>query len=95
MTEGFDFAYDLARWQVIAKVPFPYLGDRQVAAKKDINQDWYDLQAVMSIIQACGRIVRSDTDHGVTYVLDGDFMPLFEKNSDFFPRWFVDSFIWH
>ena len=95
MTEGFSLDDDLARFQVIAKIPYPNLGDKQVEAKKDIDQEWYTLQTITAIVQACGRIVRSDTDHGVTYVLDGDFMPLFEKNSDFFPRWFTDAFIWH
>jgi len=94
MTEGFDFAEDLARWQIIAKVPYPYLGDRQVAAKKDINADWYDLQAVMSIIQACGRIVRSDTDIGQTYILDSDFLQLYERQSHMFPRWWTDALVW-
>jgi Rad3-related DNA helicase len=94
MTEGFDFAEDLARWQVIAKVPYPYLGDRQVAAKKDLNPDWYDLQAVMSIIQACGRIVRSDTDVGHTYILDSDFLSLWERRQEMFPRWWTDALVW-
>ena len=94
MSEGFDFAYDLARWQIIAKVPYPYLGDRQVAAKKDLNPDWYDLQAVMSIIQACGRIVRSDTDVGHTYILDSDFLNLWERRQEMFPRWWTDALVW-
>lgn len=94
MTEGFDFAEDLARWQAIAKVPFPYLGDRQVAAKKDRNPDWYDLQAVMAIIQACGRIVRSDDDQGHTYILDSDFMGLWERQQSMFPKWWTDALVW-
>jgi len=94
MTEGFDFAEDLARWQIIAKVPYPYLGDRQVAAKKEMNADWYDLQAASTIIQACGRIVRSDTDVGQTYILDSDFLQLFERQSHMFPRWWTDALVW-
>jgi Rad3-related DNA helicase len=95
MTEGFSLDDDLARFQIIAKIPYPNLGDKQVEAKKDIDQEWYTLQTITAIVQACGRIVRSDTDHGVTYVLDGDFMPLFEKNPEFFPKWFQDAFVWH
>ena len=94
MTEGFDFAEDLARWQIIAKVPFPYLGDRQVAAKKEISAEWYDLQAVMAIIQACGRIVRSDSDVGQTYILDSDFLGLFERCENMFPKWWKDATVW-
>lgn len=58
MTEGFDFRDDLARWQIIAKVPYPYLGDLQVARKKELDPAWYSQQAASTIIQACGRIVR-------------------------------------
>jgi Rad3-related DNA helicase len=34
MTEGLDLVDDLARWQVICKLPYPYLGDPQVAARR-------------------------------------------------------------
>jgi ATP-dependent DNA helicase DinG len=94
MTEGFNLKDDLARFQIIAKVPYPYLGNPQVAAKKDADQDWYTLQTVQTIIQACGRIVRSETDHGATYILDEDFERLYVRNQKFFPRWFTESFVW-
>lgn len=92
IAEGYSFDDDLARFQIVAKVPYPYLGDRQVAAKMEIDRDWYTLQTVMTILQACGRIVRSETDHGATYILDYDFVRLFEENSKFFPKWFKDAF---
>lgn len=94
MTEGFDLKGDLARFQIIAKVQFPYLGDPQVMAKKDRDPDWYSMQAVMSIIQAVGRGVRSETDHCVTYVLDSDFKMLYDRNRNFFPKWFEAAFVW-
>jgi len=92
IAEGFSFDDDLARFQIIAKVPYPYLGDRQVKARMEIDRDWYTLQTVMTVLQACGRIVRSDTDHGSTYILDHDFIRLFEENGKFFPKWFRDAF---
>lgn len=95
MTEGFNMIDDLARWQIIAKIPYPYLGDRQVQAKKELDPDWYTMQTCMTIIQACGRIVRSETDYGVTYILDSDFKWLYERYTEFFPAWFVRSFQWH
>jgi Rad3-related DNA helicase len=95
MTEGFNMQDDLARFQILAKMPYPYLGDKQVAAKKARDPDWYDMQTVMTVLQACGRIVRSDTDHGATYILDSDFQMLFERHPDFFPAWFQEAFVWH
>jgi Rad3-related DNA helicase len=92
IAEGFSFDDDLARFQIIAKVPYPYLGDRQVAAKMEQDRDWYTLQTVMTVLQACGRIVRSDEDHGSTYILDHDFIRLYSENAKFFPKWFKDAF---
>ena len=93
ITEGYSFDDDLARFQIIAKVPYPFLGDRQVKARMELDRDWYTLQTVMTVIQACGRIVRSETDRGITYILDSDFENLFRNNEKFFPTWFKESII--
>lgn len=94
VTEGFDFKDDEGRWQIIAKVPYPYLGDRQVAAKKYKSQEWYDLQTVMALVQASGRVCRSENDWGVTYVLDDDFKMLYDRRKSMFPDWFKESIVW-
>jgi Rad3-related DNA helicase len=91
MVEGFDFKDDLARWAVIAKVPFRYLGDKQVEARLAAEPDWYAMQAVISVIQACGRIVRNGGDWGTVYVLDQDFGRLIDKHRQMFPKWFLDA----
>lgn len=93
MMEGFDFAGDLARWQIIAKVAFPYLGDQHVKAKMALDEDWYLGRAVMSTIQAAGRVCRSDDDFGVTYIIDSDFRRLYERTKAMWPKWFQDAVI--
>lgn len=95
MVEGFDFAGDRARWQVIAKVGYPYLGDKQTARKLELSPEWYQMRTVMTIIQACGRICRSATDYGTTYIFDSDFEKLWKKNEYMFPKWFKESVIFH
>lgn len=92
IAEGYSFDDDLARFQIVAKVPYPYLGDKQIAAKIEQDREWYTLETVMTILQACGRIVRSETDHGDTYILDADFIRLYRDNPKFFPKWFKDAF---
>lgn len=94
-TEGFDFTEDLARWQVIAKIPFPYLGDKQVSAKKEKDPEWYAMRTVMTIIQASGRICRSETDYGITYITDSDFDFLWERYAYMFPNWWKEALQWH
>jgi len=93
-TEGFDFIGDSARWQVIAKVPYPYLGDRQVAAKRDVDPAWYAMRTVMTIVQASGRICRSEEDYGTTYVTDSDFRMLWRDYEEMFPAWWRAALKW-
>jgi ATP-dependent DNA helicase DinG len=97
MKEGFDFKDDLARWQIIAKVPFPSLSDRQIAARLARDDAWYTQQTVGDIIQACGRICRSEVDRGVTFVLDSDFKKLYFKaiSLGMIPNWWSEAVVFH
>lgn len=89
--EGFDFAEDKARWQIIAKVPYKSLGDAQTQAKMERDPEWYQQCAVSSIIQATGRVCRSETDQGSTYMMDADFKRFFKANDHLFPNWFKEA----
>ena len=72
MMEGVDLKDELARFQVMIKLPFPTLDDytRRMMA---IYNNYYDNEVATSIMQAYGRAVRSDKDHATFYVLDGAF----------------------
>jgi len=61
---------------------------------KERNPDWYAMQTASSVIQACGRIVRDMSDHGVTYILDSDFNFLFDRYGYMFPKWFQSAMVW-
>lgn len=91
MSEGYDFKDDLARFQIVAKVQWPYLMDAQVDAKRKLDPQWYDLQAVNFIIQAIGRGVRHENDWCMNFILDSDFGMLLDRCPEFFPRWFTDA----
>jgi ATP-dependent DNA helicase DinG len=91
MTEGFDFKDDLARWQIMPKIPWPSLGDRQVKAKSELDPEWYSCETVKAVIQTCGRICRNSKDYGMTYVLDDDFWYLMRKAEHMFPKWFLEA----
>jgi ATP-dependent DNA helicase DinG len=93
MTEGVDLKEDFSRFQIICKVPYPYLGDKIVKKRMNKYKGWYDLQTVKSIIQSTGRSVRSSDDYAVTYILDSDFERLFRKNSMIFPQDFKNCMI--
>lgn len=75
MVRGVDLPGDLCRVQIIAKVPFPSLGDKRVSARVHLpgGQGWLVVQAIRDIVQMTGRGVRSDTDHATTYIFDRQF----------------------
>jgi len=84
MTEGVDLKEDLSRFQILCKVPFPYLGDKLTRKKMNKWDWWYDLQTAKAVIQSTGRSVRSETDTAVTYILDSSWERFFDKNQSLF-----------
>lgn len=91
---GIDLKYDLCRWQVITKIPFPDQSDIRVkelwVRRKAWN--WARYQAIKSLVQSCGRIVRAEDDYGITYILDESFENLYRYKSQF-PEWFLESLV--
>lgn len=85
---GWDFKYDLAEYQIIAKLAYPNLGDKVVRARNDADRGAYlAYQAAQDLQQACGRIVRAHDDLGVTFILDNHVTRLLERSS-LFPKYF-------
>ena len=85
MTEGIDLKGDLSRFQVLCKIPYPYLGDPIIKKRMHKYRGWYALQTAKSIVQSCGRSVRSKKDTAITYILDSDWDRFYSKNKNIFP----------
>jgi ATP-dependent DNA helicase DinG len=93
--EGIDLKDDLARFNIIMKLPFMSLGDPLTKRKSEEFPEWYALQAALSLIQAMGRPVRSKTDWAITYILDLMWKWFYEKNKNrLFPKHIQDSIRW-
>ncbi len=60
-------------FSIIVKLPFPALGDTRTRMKMKANDDWYKSETAAYLMQMMGRIVRSQTDTGVTYIIDPAF----------------------
>ncbi len=90
MTEGLDLKDDLARWAVIFKVPYPFIGDKRVARRLQLpdGKHWYRLTTLRTIIQAAGRIIRSAEDKGRVYIIDGSIHRLLRQTREWLPDWF-------
>lgn len=93
--EGVDLKGDLSRFQVIAKVPYGYLGDPLVKLRSERYPLSYARSAVLRIVQACGRSVRGVDDYAQTYILDSSFETLLTRNSELFPEWFKEALHFH
>lgn len=94
LDRGFDFKGDEARVVVVAKVPYPYLGDQQVSARLHTRggQQWYTVQTVRSLIQMTGRGVRSADDWCTSYILDSTFLTkLWKKDKRLLPKWWREA----
>ena len=90
LTEGIDLAGDLARFQVICKVPFPRL-DAYARARVKRDRRWYDLKTAWALVQTAGRAIRSDTDFATTFILDSRFGDFASRNSSILPAWWKTS----
>jgi Rad3-related DNA helicase len=91
MTEGVDLADDASRFQILCKVPFPYLGDRVIQLRKARNANWYSMMTARAVIQAFGRSIRNDTDHATSYILDSDWERFYRHNAQMFPSEFSSA----
>jgi Rad3-related DNA helicase len=85
MMEGIDLSGDASRFQILCKIPFPFLGDQVIRKRMEVNRSWYTYQTIKSIVQAMGRSVRNESDYAVSYILDADWERFFESNKHMFP----------
>jgi len=85
MTEGVDLADDASRFQILCKVPFPYLGDKVIQMRKAKNPSWYPCATARAVIQAFGRSIRNEKDHAASYILDADWDRFYRNNRSMFP----------
>jgi Rad3-related DNA helicase len=93
LDRGFDFRDDDARVVIVAKLPYPYLGDQQISARMNTpdGQYWYTIQTIRSLVQMTGRGVRSKEDWAHTYILDAGFMDFLRRNRHLLPEWWLDA----
>jgi Rad3-related DNA helicase len=89
--EGLDLKDDLSRFQIIAKVPWPNLGDPIVKERCDRDGGWFGWLTALKIVQSYGRSVRSKDDWAMTYIVDSGFDGFFARNAKFIPGWVKEA----
>ncbi len=93
MAEGVDLKGDTSRFQIVCKIPYPYLGDKLVKKRMNKWKWWYPLQTAKIIVQSVGRSIRNEEDHAVTYILDAGWDYFYSKNKSIFPKDFQECIV--
>ena len=94
MDRGVDLKGDACECQIIAKCPFPYLGDKRISARLRLpnGQTWYTVKTIRDIVQMTGRGVRTPTDVCPTYILDQQFTRnIWARSKLLFPQYFREA----
>lgn len=87
MNVGVSFDNDYARFQVVAKVPYPSLASQKNKLRMKNNPDWYAWKTCTDLIQTFGRIIRSNLDYGDTIIIDSSFSDVIRHSSHYIPEW--------
>lgn len=91
MDTGVSFDNDAARFQIIAKVPYPSLASQKNKMRQKNNPDWYSWKTVSGLIQMTGRPVRSSVDYADTIIIDGGFGDVIKHSSQYLPDWIQEA----
>ena len=89
--KGFDGKGDICRFQILVKVPYGFLGSPLIKLNSARHPEYYSRKAILRLVQACGRGVRGVDDFATNYIIDANFIRLYNQNRDIFPEWFRDS----
>jgi ATP-dependent DNA helicase DinG len=90
MVFGIDLKDELARFQIIVKLPFLPLGSKRIKQLFDIDKDWYENKMLNAVVQAAGRSTRSKDDYSTTYILDGNFINVVTRCKNKLPKHFIE-----
>jgi ATP-dependent DNA helicase DinG len=99
MERGVDLPGDLCRVVVVCKVPFPNLGDRQVAERfygtGSHGRRWYAIQTARALLQMTGRGMRYEGDWCLTYILDEQFYRFYQEwGWKLLPEYWKEAIVW-
>lgn len=92
---GFDFAFDLARYQIISKVPFRDQSSPLLKIQSAQDPEYQDYLTAQDLVQMYGRSNRDPEDFSETFVVDDHFWWFKDRKSkkgeSFFPQYFLEA----
>jgi Rad3-related DNA helicase len=92
---GVDLPQDECRVVIVAKVPYPNLGDKQVSRRlySRGGKNWYAMLTARTLVQMTGRAMRSEDDSCEIYLLDKQFSTKVRKRRGLLPQWWRDAIV--
>jgi Rad3-related DNA helicase len=94
---GIDLPEEDCRVIIVAKCPFPFLGDARVKKRlygdRAKGQRWYDIETIRSLVQMTGRGMRHKGDFCKSVLLDSQIRRVYLKQQKYFPQWWRDAVI--
>lgn len=90
MWEGVDLKDDLARFSILEKCPYPYLGDERIKKKSKQDYNWYSYNTLTKILQGMGRCVRNENDYATVYSLDEKIEIILKRHKSMVPTSYHD-----
>ena len=94
MNEGVDLPGDLCRFQVIYKLPYPNISDKQTSKRMKIDSKWFKYKTSLSLVQTLGRGMRYEDDYCMTYFIDSrlkGFVLSDTLTNNFLPETFIQA----
>lgn len=94
MNEGVDLPGNLCRFQIIFKIPFPSLANKQIENRKNMEPEWYGYKTALALVQTYGRGMRYKDDYCKTYFIDSRLKKYIrddELSNKFLPDFFKDA----
>jgi ATP-dependent DNA helicase DinG len=89
---GYDFVGDLARYQIIMKIPYPDTRGAVLKARTEQDKDYPMYITTQTLQQMTGRVVRSEEDWAETLIVDDSIRWILGKFGGYFSRWWRESF---
>jgi len=91
---GFDLPFSL---NFVLKMPYESYDERIRSLEKNLGEkqfkEFYELNALLRLVQACGRVGRGANAFGISYILDTKFFELYKKYNALLPEWFKKRLI--
>ena len=85
---GWDFPGRRAEWQIISKIAFPDSRGKVMQARTEADRTYPTYVAAQELVQGSGRVVRYETDRGMTLIIDDAWKWFKRLAEDFTPKWF-------